>query len=169
MRYYLDTNILIFILSNDKDEFSTQVLDVLEDYSNMFYLSAVVLKELILLYKEGKLKHLKYKTYKDIFDIIDSAGFKINPIQRSNLFAYAELIPGFDHKDPNDHLIIAQSTPIKFRLFLLMGSLNFTKVKVYNSYLTNDNVFDNEKTNFAFNGNDFHNRFFVGMYQSFSG
>jgi len=109
MRYYLDTNILIFILSNDKDEFSTQVLDVLEDYSNMFYLSAVVLKELL------------------------------NPF------------------------------PIKFRLFLLTGSLSFTKVKVCNSYLTNDNVFDNEKTNFAFNGNDFHNRFFVGMYQSFSG
>jgi len=109
VRYYLDTNIVIFILSKYKDQFSAQILDVLEDNSNVFYLSSVVIKELVLLYKEGKLKHLKYKTYKDLFDIIDLAGFKIIPIQRNNLYMYAELVPAVDHKDPNDHLIIAQS------------------------------------------------------------
>jgi PIN domain nuclease of toxin-antitoxin system len=109
VRYYLDTNILIFILSNDKDELDNQTLDLLEDYSNHFYVSTVVLKELILLYKEGKLKHLKFKTYKEIFDVIDSSGIKMAPIQRNNLYAYAELEPALDHKDPNDHIIIAQS------------------------------------------------------------
>ena len=130
MRYYLDTNILIYILSNDSDEFSLQTLNVLEDYSNTFYLSTVVLKELILLYKEGKLKHLKYKTYQDIFDMIDALGIKIMPVQRKNLFAYAELVPVVEHKDPNDHIIIAQSIsdniPIissdrKFRLYEQQG------------------------------------------------
>jgi predicted nucleic acid-binding protein len=50
MRYYLDTNIFIFALSNDKkDEISVNVLDILEDYSNTFYISTTALKELILL------------------------------------------------------------------------------------------------------------------------
>ncbi|MCL1934152.1 MAG: PIN domain-containing protein [Candidatus Azobacteroides sp.] len=105
----LRSNIIIFILSNDKDEFCARILDVLEDYSNTFYISTFVLKELILLYKEEKLKHLKYKSYKEIFDSVDDLGIKIISVQRSNLSAYAELIPVADHKDPNDHLIIAQS------------------------------------------------------------
>ena len=130
MRYYLDTNIAIFILSNDKDELSDQTLNALEDYSNTFYINTVVLKELILLYKEGKLKHLKYKSYKDIFDSIDALGINIVMVQRSNLYAYAELVPVADHKDPNDHLIIAQSIsdkiPIissdkKFKLYESQG------------------------------------------------
>ena len=109
MRYYLDTNILIFILSNDREELSTQTLDILEDCSNTFHISTVVLKELILLYKEEKLKYLKYKTYSDIFDAIDSSGIKIVPVQRNNLITYAALTPAPEHKDPNDHIIIAQS------------------------------------------------------------
>jgi len=109
MRYYLDTNILIFILSNNKDELNAQVLNILEDCTNIFYISTVVVNELMLLYKEGKLKHLKFKTYKDIFDTIDSLEIKIISVQRNNLYAYAELVNAIDHKDPNDHLIIAQS------------------------------------------------------------
>ena len=31
------------------------------------------------------------------------------PIQRNNLFSYAKLEPAKDHKDPSDHIIIAQS------------------------------------------------------------
>ena len=130
MRYYLDTNTLIFVLGNDKDELSLQTLDVLEDYSNSFYLSTVVIRELILLYKEGKLKHLKYKTYKEIFDAIGSTGIKITPIQEKHLYTYAELEPALNHKDPNDHVIIAQSIsdkiPIiscdtKFKLYEKQG------------------------------------------------
>ena len=109
MRYYLDTNILIFILGNDRDELNTETLDILEAYSNTFYLSIVVLKELILLYKERKLGHLKYKTYKDIFDIIEGLRYEIIPVTKKHLFAYAELESVREHKDPNDHIIIAQS------------------------------------------------------------
>jgi len=109
MRYYLDTNTLIFVMINQRDELNNHIIDILEDYSNSFYVSSVAIKELILLYKNGELKRQHYKTYKDMFNTIDSLGIKINPVQRSNLFAYAELIPVADHKDPNDHLIIAQS------------------------------------------------------------
>ena len=109
MRYYLDTNILIFVLSNDKDELSVQTLGILEDYSNTFYLNTIVLRELILLYKERKLEHLKYKTYKDLFTAIDELNYEIKPVTKKHLVSYAELIPIDDHKDPNDHMIIAQS------------------------------------------------------------
>jgi len=109
MRYYLDTNVLIFVLSANRDDLNTQTLDILEDYSNIFYLSTVVLKELILLYKEGKLKHLKYKNYIDLFVAVDELKYDIIPVTKKHLFAYAELESPENHKDPNDHIIIAQS------------------------------------------------------------
>jgi PIN domain nuclease of toxin-antitoxin system len=109
MRYYLDTNILVFVLGNDRDELSTQTLDILEDYSNRFYLSTVAVRELILLYKEGKLEHLKYKACRDLFMVIDELGYEIKPITKQHLLDYAALSQSGDHKDPNDHMIIAQS------------------------------------------------------------
>ena len=109
MRYYLDTNILIFVLSNDRNELSYQILNILEDYSNVFFLSTVVLKELILLYKEGKLEHLNYKTNEELFISIEELNYKIVPVTKKHLFTYAELEPIVDHKDPNDHVIISQS------------------------------------------------------------
>ena len=109
MRYYLDTNTLIFVLLNQRDEIENYIIDILENYSNSFYVSSVAVRELILLHKDGEMKKSQYKTYKDFFDTIDLLGIKITPVQRSNLFAYAELVPVADHKDPNDHVIIAQS------------------------------------------------------------
>ncbi|MCL1937222.1 MAG: PIN domain-containing protein [Candidatus Azobacteroides sp.] len=109
MRYYLDTNMLIFVLLNQRDEMDRHVIDIVEDYSNSFYVSTVAVRELILLHKNGEMEKSQYKTYRDIFNTIDFLEIKIVPVQRNNLFAYAELIPVADHKDPNDHMIIAQS------------------------------------------------------------
>ena len=128
MRYYLDTNTLIFVLLNQRDDIDNDVANILEDYSNSFYVSSVVVRELILLYKSGRVE--KYKTYKEIFASIDSLGINIVPVQRNNLFAYAELEPADDHKDPNDHIIIAQaisdkipiiSSDRKFKLYENQG------------------------------------------------
>jgi len=109
MRYYLDTNTLIFVLLNQRDEIGNNVIDILDDYSNSFYVSSVVIRELILLYKSNELEKQKYKTYKDIFDAIEKLSYDIIPVTKKHLFAYAELEPAKDHKDPNDHIIIAQS------------------------------------------------------------
>jgi PIN domain nuclease of toxin-antitoxin system len=127
MRYYLDTNILIFVLG-DRDELCRQTLDILEDCSNSFYLSSVVLRELILLYKEGKLEHLKHKTCQDLFVVIDGLGYETKPVTRKHLFAYAELLPASDHNDPNDHMIIAQA--ISDRIPLISSDRKF---KLYES------------------------------------
>ena len=100
---------LIFVLLNQVDEMEGHIIDILEDYSNSFYVSTVAIRELILLHKNGEIKKSNYKTYKDFFVAIDSLGIKIIPVQKNHLFAYAELEPVADHKDPNDHMIIAQS------------------------------------------------------------
>ncbi|MDR1882665.1 MAG: hypothetical protein LBR26_07770 [Prevotella sp.] len=55
MRYYLDTNILVFLLSNPKEDISREVDDMISDYSNMLYTSSVAVNELILLYKSRKI------------------------------------------------------------------------------------------------------------------
>jgi PIN domain nuclease of toxin-antitoxin system len=137
MRYYLDTNILIFVLGKEKDELSRDVLNILEDYSNIFYLSSVSIQEMILLYKSGKLEYLKYKTYKNMFEAIDELGYEIRPVTLQHLYAYAELEPEAGHKDPSDHIIIAQSIadriPVissdnKFKLYERQGlSLVFNR------------------------------------------
>lgn len=130
MRYYLDTNILIFILLKQRDEINSDILELLADYSNTFYISTVVIRELILLHKEGKMDKSKYKTYRDFFNIIDELNYIIVPVTKPHLYAYAELSPFPDHKDPNDHIIIAQaisdkipiiSSDKKFKLYEKQG------------------------------------------------
>jgi PIN domain nuclease of toxin-antitoxin system len=56
MRYYLDTNILVFILSNPKEDITHEVAERIFDYSNMLYASSIAINELILLYKTGKIE-----------------------------------------------------------------------------------------------------------------
>jgi PIN domain nuclease of toxin-antitoxin system len=70
MRYYLDTNMLIFMLSNPKDNISHEVSDKISDYSNMLYASSLAVNELILLYKTGKIELSDCKSAEDIIDKI---------------------------------------------------------------------------------------------------
>jgi PIN domain nuclease of toxin-antitoxin system len=116
MRYYLDTNTLIFILLDQKDELSRDVIAILDDYSNSFYVSSVALRELILLYKTGKIKKSKYKSFRGIFDAIDELNYEVISFTRQHVAAYAELSPAEKHKDPNDHMIIAQAISDKIPL-----------------------------------------------------
>jgi PIN domain nuclease of toxin-antitoxin system len=80
---------------------------------------------LILLYKEEEFKKSKYKTYKDIFAAIEDLGYEIVSVTKKHLFAYAELEPMEDHKDPNDHLIIAQSISDKIPVISSDGKFKF--------------------------------------------
>jgi len=114
MRYYLDTNILIFyIFSNDNDnDLSNDVLDILTDYYNLFYTSSVCISELMHLYKSGNVafKNSSLKDAKKILDALHEANVEIVEVREKHLATYADLdIPYSEHNDPNDHLIIAQS------------------------------------------------------------
>ena len=132
MRYYLDTNIIAFFLF-DKilgDNCDKDVCSLLSDYENTFYISSIAMRELIKLYNDGELKSIKYKSYKDLFSFMDDLGVEIKPFTKQHVMTYAELVPIADHKDPNDHMIIAQaisdkipiiSSDRKFKLYESQG------------------------------------------------
>jgi PIN domain nuclease of toxin-antitoxin system len=111
MRYYLDTNTVIFILfdKQEGDNIERGVLSLLKDYENTFYISSIVMRELIKLYNDGELKSKQYKSYKDLFTLIDGLDYEVKPFTKQHVMTYAEFTPAENHKDPNDHMIIAQS------------------------------------------------------------
>ncbi|MDR3218144.1 MAG: type II toxin-antitoxin system VapC family toxin [Dysgonamonadaceae bacterium] len=116
MRYYLDTNILIFILLNENDEIDKHVVDILNDYSNTFYVSPIAVKELLHLYKTGDIKDNYYKSAGYLLQAIENYGIEIKPLNKYHLAAYARLGILKGHKDPNDHVIIAQAITDKISL-----------------------------------------------------
>ena len=109
MRYYLDTNILIFVLMQDDDNISCDVKIILNDYSNLFYVSTIAVQELIQVYKSGDIRDKDYKTVVALLDAIEESGIEIVSVNKRHLFRYAGLEAVEGHKDPNDHIIIAQS------------------------------------------------------------
>jgi PIN domain nuclease of toxin-antitoxin system len=132
VRYYLDTNIIAFFLFDKKvrDNCDKYVRSLLSDYENTFYISSIALRELVKLYNDGELKSVKYKSYKDLFSFMDELGIGIKSFTKQHVMAYAEFVPATDHKDPNDHMIIAQaisdripviSSDKKFKLYESQG------------------------------------------------
>ena len=110
MRYYLDTNILIFVLlSKRRSELCQDVRHVLNDYSNSFYVSSVAVQELIHAFKTGDIQDALYKSVNDLFDAIELSNIEIVPMNKYHLLQYAALEPANGHKDPNDHIIISQA------------------------------------------------------------
>jgi PIN domain nuclease of toxin-antitoxin system len=118
-RYFLDTNILVFLLEKRKDEISKEVSEVIMDYGNLLYTSTVCVHELIHLFQIGKL-HIKRKEKNaDIGEFsqwLSEMNIEIVPVTVQNLQRYSTL-PLFDeHRDPNDRLIIAQAISDKIAL-----------------------------------------------------
>jgi PIN domain nuclease of toxin-antitoxin system len=101
------------------------VSSILEDYSNIFYTSAIAVKELIHLHKTGDINYRCYKTAKDLLTAIKDADIKIKPLEERHLFKYTELETVAGHKDPNDHIIIAQAISDKIPLISSDHKFNF--------------------------------------------
>ena len=59
MRYYLDTNILVFLITGQKDEIDPDVKEHIFDYANRMMTSSVCVHELMHLYQIGKLPFKK--------------------------------------------------------------------------------------------------------------
>ena len=111
MRYYLDTNILAFILFDKslEDNCDKNTCNILSDYENIFYISSIAMRELVKLYNDGELKSVKYKSNKELFLFINELNYEIKPFTKQHVMTYAELDAVPDHNDPNDHMIIAQA------------------------------------------------------------
>lgn len=132
MKLYLDTNILAFLITGQKDEISYEVSNELSDYSNVLLSSSICLQELIHLLKIGKLS-FKKGTHpvapSAIFDWLDETGIGVTSPGRKHLQQYSELPIIDDHRDPNDRLIIAQS--ISDRIPLISSDRKFSKYEKY--------------------------------------
>jgi len=119
MRYYLDTNILIFVLlSIDRDEnISGKTKKILEDYENVFYTSGIAVFELLHLLKIGKLKKDKKNAPDvDVFKLLKAAGITIIHTTDKHYKHYSTLQTEKEHKDPFDHIIITQAISDKIPL-----------------------------------------------------
>ena len=121
MIYYLDTNILIYSLfdKDGRNKISSDVIHILEDYSNLFWTSSVCVKEVLYLYKSGNIafKKSKLKSAEEIVSAIKEIGIKIVPLNEKHLLAYANLdIYPSENNDQNDHAIIAQAISDKMTL-----------------------------------------------------
>jgi PIN domain nuclease of toxin-antitoxin system len=116
MRYYLDTNLLVFILFKNKDDISSKVSDILTDYSTLLYASSISVQELILLFRIGKLMPFRYKYEHDLLDELKKYGIEIIFFNKQHLDQYTRLQIIEGHKDMNDHAIIAQAMSDKIPL-----------------------------------------------------
>lgn len=111
MRYYLDTNILIFMMQGQLSELTNNTKSLLSDYENLFYTSSVCVHEFIHLCQIGKLKSSKRSPIdgSKIIPWLHEMGIEINPVTKQHLEAMATLPLRKDHHDPFDRLIIAQA------------------------------------------------------------
>ena len=110
MRYLIDTNIFVFMVS-DKDSLDRDVYAILEDYDNVLYISIESIRELIVAYRNKGLLVKKWKTEEDMIRFIMDSNLIILPLKPEHMLTYSKMrlneIQG--HRDPSDHVIIAQA------------------------------------------------------------
>ena len=124
MRLYLDTNILVFLITRQEEEISNDVLALIQDYENTLLVCPTVLQELIQLMQIGKLG--KHRLSADsLFEWVENIGLNIIPTEKRHLATMANLPMYADHRDPADRLIIAQA--ISDRIPLVSSDLKFSR------------------------------------------
>jgi len=115
MRYLIDTNILLFFIS-ENDRLSKEVFELLWDSSNTINVSSRSIEEIIHLLRIGKVKVSRWKETKDIFNHIDEMGFSVDYFKKEHILTLGKLVPIPDHKDPVDHAIMAHAITNKVTL-----------------------------------------------------
>ncbi|MCQ2324976.1 MAG: type II toxin-antitoxin system VapC family toxin [Paludibacteraceae bacterium] len=118
MRYLIDTNIFVYFAS-DLDLLSRDVLSIMSDYDSALYMSAESIKELIVAFRTKKLLSKRWKNELEMIHAIEDEFFiQILPIKKEDLETYAQLQlnEAQGHKDPSDHIIIAQAITEKLPL-----------------------------------------------------
>jgi PIN domain nuclease of toxin-antitoxin system len=104
-------------MNEGKHLLSNNVMHLLEDYSNLLYISSESVKELIHLFQTGKITHKKWETPDDmIYSIENDWNVTIKYIKKEHLLTLASLNRVDNHNDPNDRLIIAQAITEKLPL-----------------------------------------------------
>ena len=119
MRYLIDTNIIVYIIS-DPDSLDNDVKAIIADPDNILYTSADNIlytsaesaKELVIAYRNKGLLTKRWKKAEDMLHSIEEEyGIYIRPLNREHIYTYAglRLNTQQDHKDPSDHVIISHA------------------------------------------------------------
>lgn len=111
MRYLIDTNIIVYIIS-DPDSLDNDVKAIISDPDNTLYTSAESAKELVIAYRNKGLLTKRWGKAEDMLNLIeDEYGIYIRPINREHIHTYARLSLNArqDHRDPSDHVIISHA------------------------------------------------------------
>ncbi len=119
MRLYLDTNIVIFLLTEDVKSIDNDTYAMLSDDSNVLFTSAICVQELIILRQTGKLfteKKWNRRREKSLTDMVLELGIEIVPVNELHLRRLDSLPMLAGHSDPFDRLIIAQAIADKATL-----------------------------------------------------
>jgi PIN domain nuclease of toxin-antitoxin system len=116
---------LVFMLSGSKDDIDIKIRSILYDFSNNLYASSMAANELISLYKNGKIRLVGFKTAQDVLTRLEDTGIELVFFNRHHMSKYLalDLVP--DHKDMNDHAIIAQA--ISDRIPLISSDRKFSR------------------------------------------
>ncbi|HET8810287.1 MAG TPA: type II toxin-antitoxin system VapC family toxin [Flavobacteriaceae bacterium] len=104
MDLLLDTHSVIWFIT-ENNQLSTKAKRLIEEPSNICYVSIASFWEMGIKYSLGKLQ--LNTNLNHIFELIDQSGFTILPIKTSHILMNSTL--QFHHRDPFDRLIIAQA------------------------------------------------------------
>ena len=118
MRLLLDTNIYVYMIS-DRLSLSKDVCAFLEDPENLKYLSIVSLQELIIAFRNKGLLSKVWKTEAEMISFVlndPSVEIDYTDINVIRTLAALHINEEQDHKDPFDHIIIAQAISHKMTL-----------------------------------------------------
>ena len=129
MRYLLDTNIFVYSIA-DRDSLCNDVLSILEDYDNTFYMSSESIKELIVAFRNKKLLTKVWKTpYEMVRAITEDFYVTVLPVDNEVMKTYSELEINHaeSHNDPSDHVIISHAITNKMPLISSDRKFEFYK------------------------------------------
>lgn len=132
MRFYLDTNILLYMLQRKRDDLSADVWEVVSDSGNILLTSTVCVQELIHLFQIGKIRLHKKGVHTDIekfSEWLANMYVDLIPVNKKHLQEFARLPLFADHRDPNDRLIVAQA--ISDRVPLISSDRKFDRYRRY--------------------------------------
>lgn len=125
MRAYLDTNILVYLIVGDKEDLSRDIRALFADSYSLFYTSTVCVKELIHLYRTGRIGGSRSRRSElDLLEELRNLRIEIVSVTEKHLRTFSQLPFHGDHRDPDDRLIIAQA--ISDRIPLVSSDRKFS-------------------------------------------
>ncbi len=115
MRYIIDTNILVFAITN-RQFLNESVSDILSDLENIIYVSSSSIFELIHLNQTGRIKIKQTNIKEFLKSIQEEFNLTILHSKNEHFYTYSRLPLIHGHNDPIDRIIIAQSITEKIPL-----------------------------------------------------